>query len=253
MIFKKIFVDHSEQLVTLSINRPNALNAIDFDVMIEFEHLLEIVEKNPPKVFLFKGDSSGYVASGGDLVQFASLKTEHEGLQMAKKMASILNRIEALPSLNIALLNGNLYGGGCEMSLAFDVIYVQENALLGFTQAYFGLSPGWNGAIRLCERVGKSEGLNLLISQKKLSAEDAFRIGLAQELFHTEEQFLQRLNLFLSYPAHVLLGIKKAIQIVSDESQARTYRMQQELQNFSELWANDEHHKAVEKFLNRKK
>lgn len=253
MNFKKILIHESNGLVKFQINRPNVLNAIDLDVMNELEFLLEKLKKKPPKVLLFSGNDNGYVASGGDLVEFAKLKSAEDGKKMAKKMADILKGIEALSCLTVAFVNGKIFGGGCEMSLAFDVIYVNDQALFGFTQAYFALPPGWNGATRLIERIGKPHAINLLVSQKKVSSEEALRIGLAQELFHTEEQFSQRINLFLSYPDSVLQGIKHAVRISSDEQVARVERMKQEISHFSTMWATDEHHQAVEAFLNRKK
>ncbi len=253
MNFKKILIHESNGLVKFQINRANALNAIDLEVMDELEFLLEKLEKKPPKVLLFSGDDTGYVASGGDLVQFAKLKSAEDGKKMAQKMADILTRIEALSCVTVAYINGNTYGGGCEMSLAFDMIYVNDQALFGFTQAYFALPPGWNGATRLIERIGKPQAINLLLSQKKISSEEALRIGLAQEVFHTEEQFLQRINLLLSYPEPVLRGIKHAVRFSSDEHVTRNERMMQEISHFSTMWAADEHHQAVETFLNRKK
>ncbi|TNE72331.1 enoyl-CoA hydratase/isomerase family protein [bacterium] len=253
MEFKKILVKEEPECITFSINRPNALNAIDFEVMDELEHLLQFIEKKNLKMLIFCApETGGYVASGGDLVQFANLKSESDGLMMARKMAEILKRIESLPLLTIAFINGQAFGGGCEMSLAFDLIYTNESTLMGFTQAKFALSPGWNGSTRLVERVGKANALHILLTQKKLSGEEALQYGLAQDFFHTDEQFQHRVHQILSYDKAVIRGIKAAVKSVSTKKN-RENTMEDELNEFAKMWAAEPHHKAVEAFINRKK
>ncbi len=103
------------------IDRPETLNAIDFDTMEEIEQILDSLENNSDiRVFILSGNGNEHFTSGGDLQKFSKLTNEDDGRLMARRMSQILERVEALDCWTIACINGNAYGGGCEITLAFD-------------------------------------------------------------------------------------------------------------------------------------
>lgn len=250
----KLKTEQRDHILWVRIDRPDTLNAIDFDVMEEFENILDLVEPDENiRVFILSGNGNEHFTSGGDLYKFAKLTNENDGRLMARRVSQILERIEALECWTIACINGSAYGGGCEFSLAFDLRIASKKAQLGFTQGRFYLPPGWGGMTRLVELVGRSTALEWLGKQEIIDAETAKQQGLinhvvssddlesftmewAQKLSSNDRKFITALKL-LARHAHI------------DE---REISFSHELEVFGQFWETDEHFKRLQQFLDRK-
>jgi len=230
------------------INRSKALNAINFEVMDDLEKTLDLAERLPLKVLELQTNENGYVASGGDLKEFSALVSEQQGFEMANRMAAILNRIEKLNCITVASVTGTAFGGGCELLLAFDLLYATEKANLGFTQIKFALPPGWNGMSRLINRIGYHKSLHVLLNGKLLKAEEAKQLGIITELFDSANQIDEQIQYFESIPDEVIYSIKQNARLFKDHSNQEELK-KEELNHFAKAWASMEHHNAVERFF----
>ncbi|HET6527152.1 MAG TPA: enoyl-CoA hydratase/isomerase family protein [Balneolaceae bacterium] len=235
------------------INRPDALNAVNFEVMDELEQLLDEIEANNKiRCFILTGEGNEAFISGGDLREFHTIKTAEEARPMAKRMMSILTRIEKLPSWTIAAINGPAYGGGCEMMLAFDFRIASSKATFGFTQGKFYLPPGWGGLTRLVECVGRSTALRWLAEAKIVDAKTALnhqlinRIATPDELNDEAWQWAQQIT---QNDRGFIRNLKQGAMRITH---ARWKAIEAELDSFAEFWESDLHHQRVEKFLERK-
>ncbi len=236
------------------INRPDALNALNFEVMDRMSEMISEIETDEDiRVFIMKGTGKRYFASGGDLREFSSLKSPEDGREMAAHMGRILQRIEDAPCWTIACMNGDAYGGGSELSLAFDFRIAAEHSQFHFNQSQFYLTPGWGGLTRLMERVGRSRALEWLATGRTITAQEALAAGLINHSFSDDqlEREVQRLSeLMTRNDRHLIRALKegaeRAIQIERSES------FEAELEAFARLWGSVEHHNRVEQFLNRK-
>ena len=169
--------------LTFVVDRPQSLNAVDFEVMEGLEDALERVERDARyRVFVITGAGSKSFISGGDLRKFASLDTREAVGMMALRMRVILERFEALDAWTIAAVNGAAYGGGCETALACDFRFAADHATFGFTQANFAVPPGWGGLTRLVEAVGKPRALRWLAESSVLTARQALDDGLVHDI-----------------------------------------------------------------------
>jgi enoyl-CoA hydratase len=245
----EFFLNEQKTHLKFHINRPKALNAINFEVMDDLNELMDLAEALSLQVFELQTHSIGYIASGGDLKEFSSLYTEQEGLEMAQKMAKILNRIENLPCLTVATINGKAFGGGCEFLLAFDLLYATEKAQLGFTQIKFGLPPGWNGMFRLVNKIGYQRALHILLNAKILNGKEAKSLGIIAELFDDEAGISHQIEHFKTIPLAVLKRIKENAALIKNKDYSSTELKKLELQNFAKAWGAKEHHEAVEQFF----
>lgn len=246
-------VEPKGHICRATIDRPKSRNAINFQVMKELEELLDELESNQQtRCFILTGAGQQTFISGGDLREFHTIKTAEEAKPMAKRMLSILKRIEELPCWTIAAVNGAAYGGGCEIMLAFDFRIASEEAVFGFTQGKFYLPPGWGGLTRLVEKVGRSTALRWLAEAKIVGTEEALEQNLidrtveegqlqkqslhwARDLSHNDRDFIKNLK-------------RGAMQL----TKARWEAIDAELDSFAEFWESDLHEQRVEKFLNRK-
>lgn len=234
------------------INRPEAHNAINFEVMDALESVLDRLEGDLAlRAFVLRGCGSKSFISGGDLREFHTLETAEEAEQMARRMHDILRRIEELPCWTIACINGPAYGGGCETMLAFDFRVAAHTATFGFTQGKFYLTPGWGGLTRLIEQVGRSTALKWLAEAAVIDAEIALgyklidKVMSADNLIEQTDRWLSRIT---KNHRDYISALKQGRQHIT---KVRREAIEAELKPFARLWEDQRHHQRVEKFLNR--
>lgn len=232
-------------VITAAIDRPEARNAINFDVMEKLENLLTEIENNPElRLFILTGGGDSFI-SGGDLREFHQIKDAEGAKKMTRRMIRILDRIKNLTCWTLAALNGHTYGGGWELSLAFDFRVASSSAKIGFTQGKFYLPPGWGGITSLTRVVGKSQAQYWLASQKVVTAAEAFKSGFLQDIFDEKEYGarLQDLKRSLTLNDRAFIEYVKRSDIRSAED---------EIDPFSSFWESELHQRRVDDFLNRK-
>ncbi len=248
-------VNKKKHIYWAEINRPEANNSIDFEVMEMLEQTLDDIEKNGrTRVFVLSGAGPQFFASGGNIKAFSTLKTEEEGRQMAERMTAILKRLETGSFWSVACVNGEVYGGGCELLLAFDFSIASKTATFAFSQASFGLPPAWGGLTRLVERVGRSRALEWLGSNQVISSEDALNSGLINKLSITSEltrnTWEWALGLSRVEP-DLIQELKSGSKFALDHPREASF--ERELDQFARFWASPQHHKKVADYLKRKR
>jgi len=179
-------VEREEEIVQITINRQDKLNAMNLDVMNEFIALLDILEKDSSKVIIITGDGPKAFSAGADIEYMSNIgPTEAE--KYALRGHEVLNRIEKLEKPVIAAVNGYALGGGCELALACDIRFASPNAQLGQPEVTLGICPGWGGTQRLLRIIGPSRAKDLIFSGRKITAEEAFSMGLINKIIPSED------------------------------------------------------------------
>lgn len=244
-----------EHVLWAEIDRPESGNAINFEVMDALEEVCDTLEADEEiLVFVLSAVGSKYFVTGGDLREFSHLKNEADAAKMSKKMGRILERIETADCWTIACINGDAYGGGCETMLAFDFRMAVKHARFGFTQTKFYLPPGWGGLTRLVERVGKSTALLWLGSQEMVDTETGIVSGLIDSVQTSESQKSHVLEIskrLSQNDRRMIKTLKKGAFEAGRLSHKDSIKM--ERISFARLWADPEHHRRVEEFLQREK
>ena len=178
-------VEREEEIVQITINRQDKLNAMNLDVMNEFISLLDGLEKDSSKVIIITGDGPKAFSAGADIEYMSSIgPTEAE--KYALRGHEVLNKIEKLEKPVIAAVNGYALGGGCELALACDIRFASPNAQLGQPEVTLGICPGWGGTQRLLRVVGPSRAKDMIFSGRKITAEEAFSMGLINKIIPSE-------------------------------------------------------------------
>ncbi len=178
-------VEREEDIVQITINRQEKLNAMNLDVMNDFISLLDGLEKDSSKVIIITGDGPKAFSAGAD-IEYMSRIGPTEAEKYALRGHEVLNRIEKLEKPVIAAVNGYALGGGCELALACDIRFASPNAQLGQPEVTLGICPGWGGTQRLLRIVGPSRAKDLIFSGRKITAEEAFSIGLVNKIIPSE-------------------------------------------------------------------
>jgi enoyl-CoA hydratase len=187
MEFEFVKVERAGFVATVTISRPEKLNALSAKVVAElaaaFASLADAPE--PPRAVVLTGVGKAFVA-GGDIAEMAEM-TSIEARRFAEAGQRLCASIEAAPFPVIAAVNGFALGGGCELALACDFIYASDKAKLGQPEVVLGVIPGFGGTQRLARRVGVALARELVYTGDTLTAEQARAIGLVNVVVPGDE------------------------------------------------------------------
>lgn len=243
----------SEHILWVSINRPKALNAIDFEVLDELEKVIGDVENDEQiRVLILSGSGENVFVSGGDLKKFHTIKDKEKMAVQARRIQRLLLRIEELACWTVAHINGDAYGGGIELMLAFDFRLSVPTAKFGFTQGRFYLVPGWGGLTRLVEKVGRAKALEWQGKSEVLEANRVLAFGMIEHILPGKKPQAETLE----WVEKLTKNDRKFIRILKQGAlRFSAYRydaLEAETAPFSELWVDEQHISRVEKFMKKK-
>jgi len=179
---KYIQLEPQGDIAIIKINRPEALNALNTDVILELSRTIDIIGVDDGiKAVIITGAGERSFCAGADITYMVTITPI-----MAEKYASaaqdVLNKIEKLEKPVIAAINGFALGGGCELAMVCDIRIASSNAKIGQPEVTIGIPPGWGGTQRLLRIVGPSKAKELIFTGKTLSAEEAEQIGLVNKV-----------------------------------------------------------------------
>lgn len=231
----------------LTIDRPAVHNAISLATMAELERVLTWLEtKSMVGAVVITGAGERTFVSGGDLKDFAQLRTHKAAAEMSRRMQSVMARLELLPVPVIGAINGDCLGGGCEVALAADIRVVSERSHFGFKQVALGITPAWGGRRRLVRQVGRAKALMLLLSGELLDAHEAERIGLADKVVpygRTLASALEMAQQIAANPPLAVRAIKRAVNYDCTTSGSEAIGFEANV--FAETWISQDHEEAL--------
>ncbi|MGQ9538579.1 MAG: enoyl-CoA hydratase/isomerase family protein [Candidatus Bathycorpusculaceae bacterium] len=213
MEFKYILYEKSEGVATITINRPEALNAFNAEVVGEILQALEDTKTDENiRVVVLTGAGEKAFSAGADIKAMKGMNAlkARELSQMGEKLCTALENLEKPV---IAAINGYALGGGLEVAMACDLRIASENARMGQTEINIGLIPGWGGTQRLTRLIGATKAKELIFTGKMVDAKTAEQLGLvnvvvpADKLRETVRQFA----LEIAQKAPVALKVAKAL------------------------------------------
>jgi enoyl-CoA hydratase len=184
-----VTVSIENHIATLTIHRPEALNALNAQVMSELETQLATLKTQfPDKVrgLIITGGGEKAFVAGADIKEISAL-TGHDAVHFAERGQRIFRCIEFLPFPVIAAVNGFALGGGLELALSCDFIYAAETAKVGLPETNLGLIPGFGGCVRLSRVVGLNRAREIVFSATPITASEAFAMGLVNKVFPKPE------------------------------------------------------------------
>lgn len=185
-MYQTIRYEKQENIGILTINRPEALNALNSTVISDLEQAIAEVEKDAELgALIITGEGRSFVA-GADIGEQLPLDVAG-GRKWGQRGSALMRRIEKLEIPTIAAVNGFALGGGCELSMSCDIRICSDNAMFGQPEVQLGITPGYGGTQRMARLVGAGIAKELIYTAKNLSAQDAYRIGLVNAVYPQEE------------------------------------------------------------------
>lgn len=237
----------------LTVNRPDALNALDAVTLQELRTLLEQVNRDEAiRALVVTGAGDKAFVAGADIRAMARMGPE-EGRSFAELGQRTLDRLEALPIPTLAAVNGYALGGGCELALACDLIYASETAQFGLPEVSLGLVPGFGGTQRLQRRVGSMRALELIFTGDRVSAARAREIGLALEVLPPGELAAYVQGQARKMATKGALAIAQAKQVIRSGADAGlSSALERELQAFSVLFGTEDAAEGLRAFVEKR-
>lgn len=182
-----IIIEKENQIATVTINRPESLNALNKETL---EELLvcftELSLDDNTKVIILTGSGEKAFVAGAD-ISFMQNLTAHESRKFGKLGHLVMHTIENAPQPVIAAINGFALGGGCELALACDMRFASDNAKFGQPEVNLGVIPGFGGTQRLPRLIGKGFANELLLTGNIIDSTEAVRIGLVNRIYGQNE------------------------------------------------------------------
>jgi 3-hydroxypropionyl-coenzyme A dehydratase len=179
---KYIQLEPQGEVAIIKINRPEALNALNLDVISELSRTIDIVGVDENiKVVIITGTGERSFCAGADIAYMVNIEPM-KAEKYATSAQSVLNKIERLEKPVIAAINGFALGGGCELALVCDIRIASSNAKIGQPEVTIGIPPGWGGTQRLTRIIGPAKAKELIFTGKMITAEEAAQIGLVNKV-----------------------------------------------------------------------
>jgi 3-hydroxypropionyl-coenzyme A dehydratase len=187
---KYVLLEPIGNVAIIKINRPEALNAMNVDVIWELSKTIDIVGVDDSiKTVIITGVGERSFCAGADISYMVNI-TPIDAEKYASSAQSVLNKIEKLEKPVIAAINGFALGGGCELALVCDIRLCSTNAKIGQPEVTIGIPPGWGGTQRLLRIIGPAKAKELIFTGKMINAEEAYKIGLVNEVINLTEEDL---------------------------------------------------------------
>ncbi|HYK55545.1 MAG TPA: enoyl-CoA hydratase-related protein [Flavisolibacter sp.] len=251
-MYKTILTSLQGGILTVTINRPDKLNALNKDVMSDLESVTKEIEDNKAVrgAILTGAGQKGFVA-GADISEFIGL-TGGEGMDLARKGQDIFFKIENCSKPVVAAVNGFALGGGCELAMACHFRIASENAKFGQPEVNLGLIPGYGGTQRLVQLIGKGRALELLMTGNMIDAPTALQYGLVNHVVPQEELLKKATSILETIISKAPLAISRCITAANAVfSQKNGYEI--ELEAFGDCFDTDDMKEGTAAFLEKRK
>jgi len=197
-MYKTLHTDLTDAIFTITINRPDKLNAINAQVMDELsEAVTEVYTNKEIRSAIITGAGPKAFVAGADISEFQGL-TKEQGQALAAKGQEIFMRIASCPKPIAAAVNGFALGGGCELAMACHFRLCTTNARFGQPEVSLGLIPGYGGTQRLTELIGRGRAIEIMLSGRMVDATEAHTMGLVNYIVVENNELVSKTRELLS-------------------------------------------------------
>ena len=252
-MYQTLLTSLENNIFTITINRPDKLNALSKEVFTDLNKALDEVNSNAEiKSVIITGAGPKAFVAGADISEFGGLNKE-EAMTLAKRGQDTFARIENSPKPIVAAVNGFALGGGCELAMSCHFRIASENAKFGQPEVNLGLIPDYGGTQRLVQLIGKGKAMELLMSAHLVDANEAKQLGLVNYVTTAEtllEHTIKILSIINSKAPLAVAGCINAANAVYDETK-NGYAV--EISAFGDAFATEDMKEGTTAFLEKRK
>ncbi|RAK18242.1 enoyl-CoA hydratase/carnithine racemase [Anoxybacillus vitaminiphilus] len=245
-----VLLTFANQLAILELNRPDSLNAMNEQMLTEIMAKLKEVEKSDALILLMTGKGRGFSA-GGDIKTMLNIEDQEKFVNIMETIKQLIITLYSLPKVVIAAVHGPAAGLGFSFALASDYLIATKSARLAMNFIGIGLIPDGGGHFFLEKRLGEAKAKQLIWQGKTMSAEEAFRIGLVDEIVEDANEIYEKIAQWKTKPLQAMIETKK---IYTELNKGRLLQaLHLEMIGQQKMRQTEDHREGVRAFLEKRK
>ncbi|PSP55982.1 enoyl-CoA hydratase [Halobacteriales archaeon QS_1_67_19] len=247
--WETITLDYEDDVATLTVDRPDRLNALNVETLEAIEEALAEARDEGAGALVLTGAGEDAFIAGADISYMRDLSTP-EAQAYAELGHRVADELESFPAPVVAAINGYAFGGGCELALACDLRVASEDAVIGQTEIDLGIIPGWGGTQRLPRLVGDEIARRLVFFGERIDARDAHEHGLVGEVVaadQLDDHVAELAADLAAKPTYALAAAKEALNQAHETSQEAGLRYERRL--WSGLFGTHDQREGMDAFL----
>jgi enoyl-CoA hydratase len=251
-MYETLLTNLENQILTITINRPDKLNAINKQVMADLNAVMnEVYNNDDIRSAIITGAGNKAFAAGADISEFIAIN-EAEGMAMSKFGQDVFFKIENSPKPVVAAVNGFALGGGCELAMACHFRIASDNAKFGQPEVNLGLIPGYGGTQRLTVLIGKGRAMEFLLTGNLVDVNSALQLGLVNYVVSQDELLQKATSVLRLINTKAPIAIAKCIKAANHANTGvKGYEI--EIFGFGECFATSDMKEGAAAFLEKRK
>ena len=253
MQYQTILVKNIDGIITLTINREKAMNALNKEVFDELDYFFSTdAPSQKLKGIIITGVGEKAFVAGADIKEFLNFKGE-DAANLAARGQAVFKMIERFPVVVIAAVNGFALGGGCELAMACHFRIASERARFGQPEVNLGIIPGYGGTQRLPQLIGRGRALEYLLTGDMINAEDAYRMGLTNYVVPHGESVKKATEIIQIIATKAPLAVAGVIECVDIAYEGKVDGFAHEAKKFGEVANTEDFVEGTNAFVERRK
>lgn len=252
--YSTLLTSLEEGILTITINRPDKMNALNKEVITDLGLVMDEVTNNDAiKAVIITGAGGRAFVAGADISEFEGL-SDKEGAELALRGAQLVfNKIENTQKPVIAAVNGFALGGGCELAMACHFRIASSNAQFGQPEVNLGLIPGYGGTQRLVQLIGKGRAMELLMSANMIKADQALEWGLVNHVYESDQLLEETKKILNNILTKAPIAISHIISLVNEAATVSKEGFKQEIEKFGACFATEDKLEGTQAFMEKRK
>lgn len=241
-----------DKYAVITINRPEALNALNSQVLDDLEAVIDGIDTNAVRAVVLTGAGEKSFVAGADIGEMSTL-SKSEGEAFGKKGNDIFRKLETLPIPVIAAINGFALGGGCEIAMSCDIRIAADSAVFGQPEVGLGITPGFGGTQRLARLVGAGMAKQIIYTARNIKADEALRIGLVNSIHPLDELMGAAEKLASTIAANAPIAVRACKKAINEGLQVdidKALVIEEKL--FGDCFESEDQREGMANFLRKK-
>ena len=254
MNFATLLIEENGPILIVTIHRPESLNALNKAVFDDLENLFKNLLPSRPDLrgVVLTGSGEKAFVAGADIKEFAEFSAQ-QGTELSRRGQSVFNMIERCPVPVVAAVNGFAVGGGCELAMACHMRIAGSRARFGQPEVNLGLTPGYAGTQRLIQLVGKTKGMELLLTTRMIDAEEALKIGLVNRVVEQGNEVNAALEILNIIAEKAPIAVAKTIHCINAYYDKNTDGFDEEAVQFGLCMETEDFREGTSAFIEKRK
>ncbi|MCF6279162.1 MAG: enoyl-CoA hydratase-related protein [Flavobacteriaceae bacterium] len=254
MNYENILFNQNDSVLTITINRPNQLNALNKATILELHNAFATADSDKSvRAIIITGSGEKAFVAGADIKEFSDFDTSQAAVLSKNGHDLLFDFVENLSTPVIAAINGFALGGGLELAMSAHFRIASDNARIGLPEVSLGVIPGYGGTQRLPQLVGKGKAMEMIMTANMITAEEAKEVSLVNHVVTQEELLPLAKKLATRISRNSSTAISEAIHAVNANFKTGVNGFDVEIKNFGNCFGSEDFKEGTAAFLEKRK